>query len=351
MGYKGISDFRSDTVTRPTEAMRKAMFDAEVGDDVHGDDPTVLKLESLAAEKIEKEAALFVPSGTMGNTIAMILAAGEGKVVLLEEKCHIFNFESGNISRIARSLPRTLPSNRGKIPLDVLEANIPGDALREHIPEVRAIALENTHNIWGGAVLDIDYMKRVYTLAKKHRLHLHLDGARIFNAATALKVAAKEISRNCDSVMFCLSKGLSAPIGSILAGSRDFITEARKIRKYLGGGMRQVGVIAAAGIVSLEEMIGRLEDDHLRAKKLAESISDIDAIEVQPDQTVTNFVMIRLKHMDATTFLDKCSREKVLALPYTDRLIRFVTHKDIDDQDIENAIKTIHTIFLKQSND
>lgn len=345
MGYNGISDFRSDTVTRPTDAMRKAMYDAEVGDDVHGDDPTVLKLESLAAEKIEKEAALFVPSGTMGNTIAMILAAGEGKVVLLEEKCHIFNFESGNISRIARSLPRTLSSNRGKIPLDVLEANIPGDALREHIPEVRAIALENTHNIWGGAVLDIDYMKRIHSLAQKHRLHLHLDGARIFNAATALKVNVKEISRNCDSVMFCLSKGLSAPVGSILAGPREFIKEARKIRKYLGGGMRQVGVIAAAGIVSLEEMTDRLEEDHIRAKKLAESISDIDAIDVQPDQTVTNFVMIGLKTMDATTFLDKCSQGKVLALPYTDRLIRFVTHKDIDDQDIDRAIKSIHSIF------
>lgn len=345
MGYNGISDFRSDTVTRPTAAMRKAMFDAEVGDDVHGDDPTVLKLESLAAEKIEKEAALFVPSGTMGNTIAMILAAGEGKVVLLEERCHIFNFESGNISRIARSLPRTLSSNRGQIPLDILEANIPGDALREHIPEVRAIALENTHNIWGGAVLDIDYMKRVYTLTQKHRLHLHLDGARIFNAATALKVNAKEISRNCDSVMFCLSKGLSAPVGSILAGPRDFIKEARKIRKYLGGGMRQVGVIAAAGIVSLEEMIDRLEEDHIRARKLAESISDIDAIDVQPDQTDTNFVMIGLKTMDATTFLNKCSQGKVLALPYTDRLIRFVTHKDIDDQDMDKAIRKIHDIF------
>jgi threonine aldolase len=345
MGYKGISDFRSDTVTRPTEAMRKAMYNAEVGDDVHGDDPTAIELETRAAEKLGKEAALFVPSGTMGNTIAMILAVGEGKVVLMEERCHIFNFESGNVSRLAKSLPRVLPSDRGKIPLDLLEANIPGDALREHIPEIRTIALENTHNIWGGAVLDIDYMKSVYTLAQQHRLHLHLDGARIFNAATALKVKAREIARYCDSVMFCLSKGLAAPIGSILAGSRDFIIEARKIRKYLGGGMRQVGIIAAAGLVAIDQMVSRLEEDHIRAKKLAESISEINDIEVDPMQTVTNFVMIRLKTMDSMTFLNKCSQEKVLALPYTDNLVRFVVHKDIDDQDIDTAIRTIRSIF------
>ena len=345
MGYKGISDFRSDTVTRPTEEMRKAMYDAEVGDDVHGDDPTVIKLETLAAEKTGKEAALFVPSGTMGNTIAMILAAGEGKVVLMEEKCHIFYFESGNISRIARSLPRTLPSNRGEIPLDVLEANIPGKALREHIPETRAISLENTHNLWGGAVLSLEYMKNVNGIARKHGLHLHLDGARIFNAAIALKTTATEITRYFDSVMFCLSKGLSAPIGSILAGSKEFIAEARKVRKYLGGGMRQAGVIAAAGIVSLEKMIDRLEEDHIRAKKLAEAISDIKAIEVHPEQTLTNFVMIKLKTMAAITFLKKCAHKNVLALPYTDNLVRFVVHKDIDDSDIMTAANAIQEIF------
>jgi threonine aldolase len=345
MGYRGISDFRSDTVTRPTEEMREAMAKAEVGDDVHGDDPTANKLEALAAEKLGKEAALFVPSGTMGNTIAMILAAGEGKVVIMEEKCHIFNFESGNVSRIARSLPRILPSERGQIPLEILEANIPGDALREHIPETRAIALENTHNIWGGAVLGMDYMRHVSALAKKYRLHLHLDGARIFNAAIALNTEAKAISLYFDSVMFCLSKGLSAPVGSVLAGSQAFIKEARQIRKYLGGGMRQVGIIAAAGIVALKKMIPRLAQDHSRAKKLAQDIADIDAIEVHPENTVTNFVMIKLKTMNAKTFLEKCARDNVLALPYTKNLIRFVTHKDIDDHDISSAVGIIRKIF------
>lgn len=349
MGHKGISDFRSDTVTRPTEEMRKAMANAEVGDDVHGDDPTANRLEALAAEKLGKEAAVFIPSGTMGNTIAMILAAGEGKVVIMEEKCHIFNFESGNIARIARSLPRTLPSERGQIPLELLEANIPGDALREHIPETRAIALENTHNMWGGAVLGMDYLQRVSDLAKKYRLHLHLDGARIFNAAIALKTGAKAIARHVDSVMFCLSKGLSAPVGSILAGTKEFIKEARKVRKYLGGGMRQVGVLAAAGIVSLEQMVTRLEEDHIRAKKLAQEITDIDEIEVHPENTVTNFVMIQLKTMKAKTFLEKCARNNILALPYTSSLIRFVTHKDIDDHDISMAIDIIHRIFKNDS--
>ena len=263
----------------------------------------------------------------------------------MEEKCHIFNFESGNVSRLAGSIPRTLPSRRGKIPIDILEANIPGEALREHMPVTRSICLENTHNIWGGAVLDTDYMKLVYELAQQHHLHLHLDGARIFNAAAALKVTARDICQYCDSVMFCLSKGLAAPIGSILAGPMEFIREARKVRKYLGGGMRQVGIIAAAGIVSLERMIDRLEEDHRRAKKLAEAISDIREIDINPDHTETNFVMIKLKTMDSLTFLQRLSQKKVLALPYTDHLIRFVTHKDIDDQDVDTAARTIRNIF------
>jgi threonine aldolase len=207
------------------------------------------------------------------------------------------------------------------------------------------MSLENTHNIWGGAVLDTGYMKSVHEIARQHHLHLHLDGARVFNAAHALKVAAKEICQNCDSVMFCLSKGLAAPIGSILAGSEEFIKEARKVRKYLGGGMRQVGVIAAAGIISLEKMIERLEEDHRRAKKLAEAISDIREIGVNPDLTETNFVMINLKTMDSLSFLNRLKQKKVLALPYTDHLVRFVTHKDIDDQDVNAAATAIREIF------
>jgi threonine aldolase len=325
--------------------MKKAMYDAEVGDDVHGDDPTVNRLEELAAEKTGMEAALFVPSGTMGNTIAMILAAGEGKVVLLEEKCHIMNFESGNVSRLARSLPRTLTSDRGRIPLDTIRAAIPGKALREHIPQTRAIALENTHNIWGGAVLGLDYMEAVAGIARDNDLHFHLDGARVFNAATALGTKVTAITRYVDSIMFCLSKGLSAPIGSILAGEKTFISEARKVRKYLGGGMRQVGVVAAAGIVALETMVERLEEDHIRARRLADGIADIERITVKPEETETNFVMLGLSDMNADEFLALSADKGVWALPYTESLIRFVTHKDIDDDDIDRAITAIRSIF------
>lgn len=347
MSFKGISDFRSDTVTRPTEEMRKAMYNAEVGDDVHGDDPTVNKLEELAAEKIGKEAALFVPSGTMGNTIAMVLGAGEGKEVILEEKCHILNFEAGNISRIAHAVPRALPSNRGKIPLDLIEQNI-HTYLREHITQTKAIALENTHNIWGGAVLGLDYIKEVAALAKKYSLYLHLDGARVFNASVALKIDVKEISKHFDSLMFCLSKGLSAPVGSILTGSREFIKEARFVRKYLGGGMRQVGVIAAAGIVAMGKMIDRLEEDHRRTKRLVEKIADIKEIEVNPEEVKTNMVMVKLNaiDMDSDTFLKKLAAQKVLALPINSKVVRIVTHKDIDDNDIDRAATAIRKIFL-----
>ncbi len=340
MSYKGFSDFRSDTVTRPTEEMRKAMYNAEVGDDVHGDDPTVNRLEELAAEKVGKEAALFVPSGTMGNTIAMIVGVGAGKEVILEEKCHILNFEAGNVSRIAHALPRAMASDRGKIPLDKLEANI-HTSLREHITETRAIALENTHNVWGGALLGMDYLRDAAALARKYDLYFHLDGARVFNAAAALGIDVREIAGLFDSLMFCLSKGLSAPVGSILAGTESFIKEARFARKYLGGGMRQVGIIAAAGIVALEKMTDRLIDDHQRTKRLAEGIAALKNIHVNPDEAETNMIMIELKTMDSDTFLRELAARKVLALPFNSETVRLVTHKDIDDNDINRAISAI----------
>jgi len=340
MSYKGIADFRSDTVTRPSEEMRQAMYNAEVGDDVFADDPTVNKLEELAAEKVGKEAALFVPSGTMGNTIAMVLEVGEGKEVILEEKCHILNFEAGNIARIAHAVPRAMPSDRGKIPLDLIEENI-HTTLRDHMPTTRAIALENTHNTWGGAVIGLDYIEKAAALARKYNLYLHLDGARIFNAAAALKVDVKEISKHFDSLMFCLSKGLSAPVGSILAGTKEFIKEARFVRKYLGGGMRQAGVIAAAGIVAIEKMIDRLQDDHRRAKLLAERIADLQELRVNPQEVETNMIMLTLNTMTSDLFLKKLAARNVLALPFTAKTVRIVTHKDIDDNDIERAVTAI----------
>lgn len=344
MAYKGIADFRSDTVTRPTEEMKKAMFEAELGDDVLGDDPTVIRLEELAAQKLAKEAALFVPSGTMGNTIAMKLAVGEGKGVIMEEKCHIFMFEAGNVARIAGSLPRPLASRRGEIPLESIQANI-FTHLKDHIPETRAIALENTHNVWGGAILGQAYIQGVAELAQKHRLHLHLDGARVFNAAVAQGIDVKDIARYFDTVMFCLSKGLSAPIGSMLVGEKEFITEARLVRKYLGGGMRQVGILAAAGIVAIEKMVDRLKEDHLRARRLAEGVASIKGIEVNPVEAETNMVKIKVTTMDADTFLDKLTEKKIWALPLNRDTIRFVTHKDIDDRDIDRSIDAIAQVM------
>jgi len=344
MAYQGIADFRSDTVTRPTEEMKRAMFEAELGDDVLGDDPTVIRLEELAAQKLGKEAALFVPSGTMGNTIAMKLAVGEGKGVIMEEKCHIFMFEAGNVAHIAGSLPRPLPSRRGEIPLETIEANI-FTHLKDHIPETRAITLENTHNVWGGAVLSQAYIQGVAELAGRHRLHMHLDGARVFNAAVAQGIDVKDIARYFDTVMFCLSKGLSAPIGSMLVGNKEFIKEARLTRKSLGGGMRQVGILAAAGIVAIEKMTDRLKEDHLRARRLADGVASINGIEVNPAEVETNMVKIKVTTMDADTFLARLDEKKIWALPLNRDTIRFVTHKDIDDPDIDRAIVAIAQVM------
>lgn len=344
MAYKGISDFRSDTVTRPTQEMRKAMAEAEVGDDVHNDDPTVHFLQEKAAEILGKPSALFVPSGTMGNTIAMILAVGSGNTVLLEEMCHIMCFEAGNVSRIAGSLPRPIPSDHGEIDVNLLKESIP-TSLRDHVPAVKAIALENTHNFWGGRTLSLPYIKKVSALAKQNHLHMHLDGARIFNAAVALQKDVISLVDPFDTVMCCLSKGLSAPVGSVLAGSEEFIQEARKVRKYLGGGMRQVGILAAAGILALTQMPQRLHLDHQRARKLASNLAENPGIEINLDHVETNFVMAKLTRMKADEFLKKLANKSVLALPMREDLIRIVVHKDIDDADIDKASLAVKEIM------
>ncbi len=344
MGYKGFSDFRSDTVTRPTEEMRKAMYNAEVGDDVLGDDPTVIKLEELAAEVTGKEAALFVPSGTMGNTIAVKLGSVEGTEVILEEKCHIYNFEAANMARYAYVMPRPVKSENGQMPVEEIKANIK-TVLREHIPGTSMICLENTHNYHGGAPLPLNYIEEVSKIAKDNKLHFHLDGARMFNASTALKVDVKEITKHFDSVMFCLSKGLCAPVGSMLVGDKEFIKKARFLRKSLGGGMRQAGILAAAGIIAIEKMTKRLEEDHIRAKKLAEGIADLKGIKVDLESVQTNFVMVELETMSSFEFLRELEKEGVLALPFSETRVRFVIHNDIDDNDVEKAIKVIRGVL------
>jgi len=339
-----ISDFRSDTVTRPTPAMRRAMAEAVVGDDVLGDDPTVQELEELAAGIMGKEAALFMPSGTMGNSVAVKAWTRELEEVIVEARAHIYNMESTHLTFISRVTPRTINSRRGVMDPEEVEANIRKASV--HTPQTTLICVENTHNNWSGAVLPLDNLKVLRKIADRHGLRLHMDGARIFNASTASGVPVKDYAALADSVMFCLSKGLSAPAGSMLAGPRDFIDYARRIRKALGGGMRQVGVLAAPGIIALTEMTGRLGDDHARAKKLAMAISGLPGVRLDPAEVETNIIIFGLSHprVSIGDFIAGLIKRRVLALaPFGG--IRLVTHKDIDDEDVDRAIAACREIL------
>lgn len=339
------SDFRSDTVTRPTENMKKAMAEAVVGDDVLGDDPTVQKLEDLAADRMGKEAGLFVPSGTMGNSIAIKVWTKELEEVIVESRAHLYNMESTHMTFIARVTPRPLSSARGAMDPEEVERNIRTPSV--HIPRTSLICVENSHNNWSGAVVPIENLQAIRDIADRHQVKIHFDGARVFNASHASGVPVKEYAKIGDSLMFCLSKGLSAPVGSMLVGPKDFIDYARRVRKALGGGMRQVGVLAAPGIVALTEMVDRLKEDHIRAKKLATAISNLPGIDLNPEWIQTNIVIFGFDHPSLTIpeFLAKLREHEILALATTGG-IRFVTHKDVDDVDIERAIQAFKKILL-----
>jgi len=339
------SDFRSDTVTRPTENMRKAMFEAMVGDDVLGDDPTVQKLESKSADMMGKEAGLFVPSGTMANSISIKCWTNELEEVIVEERAHLYNMESTHMTFIARVTPRPLPSNRGAMDPEEVERNIRKPSV--HIPRTSLICVENTHNNWSGAVVPMENLKAIREIADRHEAKIHFDGARIFNASHASGIPVKEYAKIGDSLMFCLSKGLSAPVGSVLTGPKDFIDYARRVRKALGGGMRQVGVLAAPGIVALTEMVDRLKEDHVRAKKLALAIQDLPGITINPDHIETNIVIFGFNHpkISIPEFLEKLKERGILTLATTGGRIRFVTHKDIGDNDLEKAISAFREIL------
>ena len=339
-----ISDFRSDTVTRPTPKMRQAMAEAVVGDDVLGDDPTVLKLEALAAETMGKEAGLYCPSGTMGNSIAVKAWTQELQEVIVEARSHIYNLESTHMTFISRVTPRPLPSLRGAMDPEVIEANI--KIPNVHTPKTSLVCVENTHNNHSGAVLPLDNLKAVRRIADTFNLKLHMDGARIFNASAASGVPVKEYAKLADSVMFCLSKGLSAPVGSMLVGPRDFIEYGRRLRKALGGGMRQAGVLAAPGIIALTEMPARLKDDHRRAKTLAKAIAGMPGVLLDPDSIETNIIIFGFSHpkYSVARFLSELKDLGILALA-TEGGIRFVTHKDVDDEDVESAVAAFKTIL------
>jgi threonine aldolase len=337
-GPDGFVDLRSDTVTRPTPAMRRAMAEAEVGDDVYGEDPTVNRLQELAAAMVGKEAALYVPSGTMGNQLALRLLGRPGTEVLCSERAHIRRYEAAGAAHNAGLQVCTVPDPVGTFTAGDVEQAATGAA--HHLPPLSLVAVENTHMPSGGRPWPPEQLEAVAGAARRHRLPLHCDGARIFNAAVALDVPAAVLAGPADTVMFCLSKGLSAPVGSLLAGPAALIAEARAERARLGGAMRQVGIIAAAGIVALQTMVERLAEDHARARRLADALADRFPGSVDPAAVHTNIVCAAASALP-DDFLDALARQGIRAGTIDPYTVRFVTHSDVDDDDLDRAIDAL----------
>jgi len=339
-------DLRSDTVTLPSPPMREAIYRAELGDDVFGEDPTVNRLERLAAERVGKEAGLLVPTGTMGNLASILTHCGRGAEVILGNQCHTFIYEAGGISALGGIHPRPIPNQPdGTLPLKEIEAAIRPDNV--HFPRTRLICLENTHNRCSGVALTVEYTDAVGQLARRHGLAVHLDGARIFNAALALKVDVRQLTRSVDSVSFCLSKGLAAPVGSVICGSKDFIAEARRTRKVLGGGMRQAGILAAAGIVALDTMVDRLCEDHENATQLARGVARIDGLSIDLARVQTNIVYFDVTREDLTAeeLVRGLGGRGVRVLSVGPTRLRAVTHYGITADDIERALAALADVM------
>ncbi len=341
-------DLRSDTVTLPTPAMREAIYNAELGDDVFGEDPTTTRLEKMAAELMGKEAAMLVVSGTMGNLICILTHCKRAEEVILGDRSHTFLYEAGGMSALGGIHPHTITNQPdGTMRLEEIEAAIRGDNV--HFPRTRLICLENTHNRCSGSALSLEYMKEVSTLAKNRGLMVHLDGARIFNAAVALKVDVKELTCYADSVSFCLSKGLSAPVGSVICGTKEFIVEARRNRKVLGGGMRQCGIIAAAGITALEEMVDRIADDHANAQHLAQGIARIQGLSIEPERVQTNIVYFDMvsRQIKAEELVSQLGNKGIKILLLGPSRFRAVTHYGISSEDIDFTLTALGEIMNK----
>jgi threonine aldolase len=338
-------DLRSDTVTRPTPAMRRAMVEAEVGDDVYGEDPTVNRLQARAAEIFEREAALYVPSGSMGNLLAIKTWTRPGMEVICEERAHINNFELASISAIAGCKPQTAAAPDGMLTWAIVEPLIRPKVY--YYAQTGLVELENTSNLHGGAVYPPAISDEICERARAAGLPVHLDGARIFNAAVALGRGVAEITKKFDSVMFCLSKGLGAPVGSMLVGSRDFIDKARVGRKLLGGGMRQAGVLAAAGLVALEESPKTLHVDHENARRLAEGLAQIRGIAIDPKKVVTNIVIYDVSATGRTApeICAALAQRGVLCSPFGKTAIRMVTHYDVNRTGIDHAIAAVAAVL------
>lgn len=335
-------DLRSDTVTKPTSAMRRAMFEAPVGDDVYGEDPTVNELEQRVAALLGKEAAVLVPSGTMGNLIAVLSHTHRGDEMILGDLAHIFLYEQGGSAAVGGVHPRTLPTlPDGTLDLAEISAHIRAD--NDHYPVSRLICLENTHNRCGGRVLPPAYVDAVGALAHARGLRLHVDGARLWNAAVALHLPPSRLVAAADSVSVCFSKGLAAPVGSAVAGSQEFVKRARRMRKQLGGGMRQAGVFAAACLVALDEMVDRLAEDHTHARLLAEGLAAIDGIALDPATVETNIVYFDVTHpaIDAPALSKTLADNQVLINPTAERRLRAVTHYHVSKRDVELTIDAL----------
>jgi threonine aldolase len=335
----GVIDLRSDTVTHPTDAMRAAMANAAVGDDVYGEDPTVNQLEQRAAEIFGREAALFVPTGTMGNQIAIRLHTSHGQEVICEASSHIVDWEMAMVAAFSGCMPRTIKGERGILTWAQIEAAI-APPLYYRAP-TGLISLENTHNMAGGSVTPLPVLQEIWAGAKAAKIPLHLDGARVFNAAAALGVGVRELTSGFDTVMFCLSKGLCAPVGSMLVGSRQQMDRARAFRKALGGGMRQAGILAAAGLIALETMTERLVEDHENARFLATQVADMPGVELDPATVQTNIVIFRLKQKPAAEVVQGLKRRGVLCGSVGKQAIRWVTHRDVSRGQCAAAVEQL----------
>jgi threonine aldolase len=341
-------DLRSDTVTQPTPAMREAMARAEIGDDVYGEDPTINRLQKMAADRLGKEAGLFVPSGTMGNLASVLAHCGRGDEAIMGDLGHTFLFEAGGVAALGGVVPHTLPNQPdGTIKLDDILGGIrnPNDS---HHPLSRLVILENTHNRCGGVPLTVEYTRQVGDLAHAYGLALHLDGARIFNAAVAMQVPVSALAGPADSVTFCLSKALCAPVGSVICGTAEFIARAHRIRKQLGGGMRQAGILAAAGIVALDQMVDRLADDHRRARLLAEGLSRIPGLRPDYLNPPTNMVFVSLADntpYSAAEVIGRLYERKVRVGAVGTHRFRLVTHYWIDDEDVDRTLKAFAQVL------
>jgi threonine aldolase len=338
-------DLRSDTITLPTEAMREAMFRAELGDDSREGDPTVRRLEEKAAAMAGMEAAIFVASGTMSNLIALLAHTGRGGEVLLDNESHIIRSEMGGVASLAGLFYRAIPSMRGAPDLDELAASI-NERLLPNKLATALVCVETTHNSAGGAVIPLDYLAKLRALTGEKNIPVHIDGARIFNAAVALGVPLAQITRHADSMGFCVSKGLSAPFGSVLCGSAAFVERARAYRRMVGGAMRQAGVMAAAGLVALESMVDRLADDHRRAKRIADSVHALDPSLTDSRTVETNIIMLEIEHtgVDAKTWIAALDKHGLKAGAWSRKSLRLVTHRHIDDAAVEKVPEIIRAV-------